>query len=233
MIGDLLVSLSRALDGSPGLALAAACGWGVASVLLSPCHLASIPLVIGYLGSQSDPAPGKAFRLSLLFASGILVTIAALGAVTAALGRMLGDFGPAGTWVLALVFLVVGLHLLGVLPLPFSGPGAARSHRRGAWGAFVLGLVFGLALGPCTFAFLAPMLAIALRSAAGSAAWGVLLLVAYGIGHCGVIAAAGTSSGAVQRYLDWGRDSRAASVLRRACGGLVLAGGGYLVWANL
>mgnify|MGYP001812903433 CR=1 FL=1 len=44
---SLLESLNQWLAGAPGLALAGAAGWGVASILLSPCHLASIPLIGG------------------------------------------------------------------------------------------------------------------------------------------------------------------------------------------
>jgi cytochrome c-type biogenesis protein len=50
----------------------------------------------------------------------------------------------------AAVFFVFGLHLLGWLPLPESWMPKPGQPRRGAWGALVFGLVFGVALGPCT-----------------------------------------------------------------------------------
>ena len=46
----------------------------------------------------------------------------------------------------------------GVIPMPWSGPGQVNMKRKGLLAAFVLGLIFGIALGPCTFAYMAPML---------------------------------------------------------------------------
>jgi hypothetical protein len=143
---------------------------------------------------------------------------------------MMGDVGTYGNYFVAAIFFVVGLHLLDVIPLPFSGPGQVGMKRRGAFAAFVLGLVFGIALGPCTFAYMAPMLAITFRLAATNIAYGVLLLLAYGLGHCSVIVLAGTFTSAVQRYLRWNERSRGAVYLRWACGVLVLAGGVYLIY---
>ena len=97
--------------------------------------------------------------------------------------------------------------------------------------AFLLGLIFGIALGPCTFAFMAPMLGVVFKVAATSMMYGVVLLLVYGIGHCSVIVLAGTFAEVVQRYLDWNEESRGATILRSACGVLVIMGGVYLIYA--
>jgi cytochrome c-type biogenesis protein len=228
---ELFTNLSHAVAGAPAPALAAAFAWGVLSIVLSPCHLASIPLIVGFIHGQGRLTSGRAFTLAALFALGILVTIAIVGAVTAAAGRMLGEVGAAGYYAVAAIFLVVGLHLLDVIALPLPGPGTPGAARRGPLAAFVLGLVFGIALGPCTFAYMAPMLAVTLAVAATRLAYGVLLLVMYGLGHGAVIVLAGTCTGLVQRYLDWGERSRGPAYLRRICGALVLAGGAYLIYA--
>ena len=98
------------------------------------------------------------------------MTIAAIGAITAAAGRMMGDVGRWGNYFVALIFFVVGLHLLGVIPMPWSGPGQVNMKRKGLFAAFLLGLVFGIALGPCTFAYMAPMLAVTFKLAETGAA---------------------------------------------------------------
>jgi cytochrome c-type biogenesis protein len=120
---QLFTNLSHAVEGAPLLALTAASAWGVLSIILSPCHLASIPLIVGFISGQGGGSARRAFWTSTLFAVGILITIAAIGAVTAAAGRMLGDVGRYGNYFVALIFFVVGLHLLSVIPMPFSGPG--------------------------------------------------------------------------------------------------------------
>lgn len=145
------------MSGAPLVVLVAALGWGAASLILSPCHLASIPLIVGFIGDRGRTAPRQALVLALLFALGILGAIAAVGGVTAVAGRMLGDVGPWANYAVAAVLVIVGLHLLGVLPLTF-GSRPTLPRYRGKMAALLLGLVFGLALGPCTFAYLAPVL---------------------------------------------------------------------------
>ena len=226
----LFTTLTRAVEGTPVIAMAAALVWGILSILLSPCHLSSIPLIVGFIDKQGGMSPRRAFAISTLFAVGILITIAAVGAVTAAAGRMLGDVGPYGNYFVAAIFFLVGLHLLDVIPMPFSAPGQVGMKRKGLLAAFILGLVFGIAIGPCTFAYMAPMLGVTFKLASAHALYGVLLLLVYGVGHCSVIVVAGTSTGLVQRYLNWNEQSKGAVIVKRVCGGLVILGGLYLLY---
>lgn len=226
----LFTSLTRAVEGTAALALGAALVWGILSILLSPCHLASLPLIIGFIDEQGRTSTRHAFWLSTLFATGILITIGVIGAVTAALGQMMGQVGPWANYLVAVVFLLVGLHLLGVIPLPLPGAGTPGLQRKGLLAALLLGLIFGIALGPCTFAYMAPMLAVTFRVAATNLLYGIALLLAYGVGHCSVIVAAGTSTELVQHYLNWTEASRGAVILKQVCGGLVIVGGLYLIY---
>ncbi len=230
MIEGLFTALSRAVEGSAGVALGAAFVWGVLSIVLSPCHLASIPLIVGFIDQQGQMPTRRAFTISLLFSTGILVTIGLIGALTAAAGRMMGDVGRWGNYGVALIFFVVGLYLLEVIRLPIPGAAQPGMKRKGMLAALVLGLIFGIALGPCTFAYMAPMLAVSFRLAATNLPYGVLLLLFYGIGHCSVIVFAGTFTEVVQHYLNWTENSRGAVILKKVCGGLVLLGGLYLIY---
>jgi len=230
MLEHLFTTLTRAVEGGPFLALSAAFAWGILSILLSPCHLASIPLIVGFIDEQGRISTKRAFQISLLFALGILITIGFIGAITAAAGRMMGDIGAYGNYFVAVIFLLVGLHLLGVIPLPFTGPGQVAMKRRGRMAALILGLVFGIALGPCTFAYMAPMLAVTFRLATTHLAYGILLLLAYGIGHCLVIVLAGTFTEWVQRILDWNEASRGSRLLRKSCGILILLAGLWMLY---
>ena len=228
---EIFVSLSHAVEGSPLVALAASAAWGVLSIVLSPCHLASIPLIVGFISGQGRVGAGRAFSIAMLFSAGILLTIAAIGALTAAAGRMMGDVGRWGDYFVAAIFFLVGLHLLGVIPMPWSGPGQVNVKRKGLLAAFFLGLVFGIALGPCTFAYMAPMLAVAFKLSKTSPFYGAALLLAYGIGHCAVIVSAGTSTELVQRFLSWNEQSRGVTVVKSVCGALVLLGGIWIIYS--
>jgi len=230
MMQELFTTLTRAVEGSFAVAFGAAFVWGVLSILLSPCHLASIPLIVGFIDEQGRISTKRAFVISTLFAVGILITIGAIGAVTAAAGRMMGDIGKYGNYFVALIFFVVGLHLLDVIPMPWSGAGKVGMKRKGALAAFILGLVFGIALGPCTFAYMAPMLGITFKLAGTNLLYGILLLLVYGIGHCSVIVFAGTFTEIVQWYMNWNEKSKGAVILKKICGVMVLLGGVWLIY---
>jgi cytochrome c-type biogenesis protein len=228
---ELLTAFGRAFEASAALALPAAFLWGVLSVVLSPCHLSSIPLVVAYMsGGDELPTGRRAVVLSGSFALGILGSIAVVGAITVAAGRMAGDVGPWVTYALATVFFAVGLNLLGLLPLPSWSSLPSGAGRKGPGGALVLGLVFGAALGPCTFAFMAPLLGLAFRAGADQAAYGVLLILLYGLGHAVAIVAAGASAQNVQRWLSWKAGARAAVFVKGGAGVAVIAGGIYFLY---
>jgi len=225
-MGRFLAFLTHAVEGAPLAAMAASFLWGVLSILLSPCHLASIPLIVGFIDEQGQISTRRAFVIALLFAVGILITIAAIGVITSLAGRMLGDIGRYGNYLIAVIFFVMGLYLIGIIPLPISGHREVSMERKGAIAAFILGLVFGIALGPCTFAYMAPILGVAVKFARS---YGALLLLAYGVGHCTVIVLAGTFTEAVEHYLKWNERSHGAVILKRICGVLVILGGIYLI----
>lgn len=233
MVLEFFTWLSNSLQASPGIALTGSFLWGMASIVLSPCHLASIPLIIGFIGSQGRITTKKAFLLALLFALGILLTIGLIGVITGVLGRMLGDVGRFGNYLVAAIFFVVGLYLWGILPLPFLNKAAVPSYqRKGYLAAFILGLVFGMALGPCTFAYMMPMLGVVFTVAPTQFVFAISLILAYAMGHCGVIVAAGTMTELVQKYLNWNEQSGALSMVKKICGALVILGGIYLLWSR-
>jgi cytochrome c-type biogenesis protein len=230
MIEKLFTLLTAAVEGTPVFAISAAFLWGVLSLVLSPCHLSSIPLVVGFIDEQGRISTKRAFLIALLFSSGLMVSIAAIGAFTAMAGRMMGDVGRYGNYFVAGVFFLVGLHLLDVIPMPWSGPANISMKRKGMVASFILGLIFGIALGPCTFAYMAPMLSITFQLAATEIWYGMLLLLSYAVGHCSIIVVAGTCTELVQQYLNWNEQSKGPMIVKRVCGVLVILGGFYLVY---
>ena len=227
----LFTTLSNAVEGSAAIALGAAFVWGILSILLSPCHLSSIPLIVGFIGGQGKISTARAFWTATLFSTGILVTIAVIGVVTSAAGRMMGDVGAWANYFVACVFFAVGLFLFGLLPAPWSGSGQVGMRSKGLLAALVLGLVFGIALGPCTFAYMAPILGVTFKLAKTNGIQAAAMLLAYGVGHCSVIVLAGTSTELVQHYLDWNEKSKGIAILKAICGVLVILGGIYLIYA--
>ncbi|HSL41372.1 MAG TPA: cytochrome c biogenesis protein CcdA, partial [Desulforhopalus sp.] len=135
--------------------------WGAVSILFSPCHLASIPLIIGYVGGQQGDSQGrKASLYALLFTTGLFITIALIGIICSLLGRMLGDVGPYWTILVGILLIWVALDMFGVTGCSMSGGLMARLRLKGLTGALVLGLAYGILSGSCTFGFIAPILAL-------------------------------------------------------------------------
>jgi cytochrome c-type biogenesis protein len=216
--------------GAAWLAVLASFGWGVLSILLSPCHLSSIPLVVGFISSQGKISIGRTFNISLIFSLGILITIALTGIITASLGRLMGDIGSTGNYLVAGIFFLVGLYLLDIIKLDWNNAGLRKTKSTGLTAALILGLLFGLALGPCTFAYMAPVLGVVFQTAQTDYIFSIILFTAFGIGHCSVIVGAGTLTGKVQKYLNWSDGSKTVLWIKRVCGVLVILGGIYLIF---
>ncbi len=113
-------------------------------------------------------------------------------------------------------------------------PGAGvvpQTPAASGWkGALVLGLVFGIGLGPCTFAYMAPVLGVVFSVGSTEPLRAFSLVAAFGAGHCAIIALAGGAAGTVQNYLNWTDRSKGAVWLKRAAGVLVMLGGVYYVY---
>ncbi len=224
----LFTILTDALSGSFGIALVASCVWGVLSIVLSPCHLSSIPLIIGFLTANGGETSRRGVLISTIFAVGIFVSIALIGVITGAMGRLLGDVGLTGTYAVAVMLVVVGLYLMDVLPLPgLRGILQPVNTRSVTLSAFIMGIVFGVGLGPCTFAFMAPVLAVVFQLAETNPLPASLLLLAFAIGHCVVIILAGASISKVQAYLNWTEKTAVIKWTKRIAGFFVVLGGIY------
>jgi len=228
-MNQLFISLTRAVSSSSYIAIGASLIWGFLSVLLSPCHLASIPLIVGFIGGQSNLTIKKAFQTSLIFSIGIFVSVTLIGIITVSIGRLMGDIGIYGNLLIALIFMIVGLNLIGILPFNWNNIQIKGTKKQGFIQAFILGFVFGIGLGPCTFAFMAPILGVVFQVAKTRILFSMLLILIFAVGHISIIVLAGTFTEVVQKYLKWTEKSSGAKILRIICGILVFLGGVYMI----
>ncbi len=204
--------------------------WGLMSVFLSPCHLGSIPLIVGFINNGEKASRARAFLLSLLFAVGLLATLGAMGAAAAIAGTLFGKIGTVPKVAVAVFLILCGFWLMDVPPLSRIGLSSkVVPTRRGAFGALGLGLVYGLILGPCSFAFLAPMIGIAFSAGSSDLGFGIGLMAAFALGHCSAIVTAGTFGDAVRAMLARRGSGAAATWFKRACGAIVVVAGAIQV----
>ncbi|MDT8334594.1 MAG: cytochrome c biogenesis protein CcdA [Desulfurivibrionaceae bacterium] len=218
----LLLTINEWLTAGAGVALPGAFLWGMVSVLLSPCHLASIPLLVAYVaGQKMIPPPRQAARYAILFASGMFLTIMAIGLICAAAGRMLGDIGPWWQAAVGTLLLWVAWTLFRPPQCSATDSVLSRLKIQGASGALVLGLAYGLLSGVCTFGFIAPILGIITLQE--EIAIGIAMLVLFGIGHCLPLVVCGIFSARTMELLHGNAGQRVVAIMRKLAA-VVIAG---------
>ena len=230
-VPQLFARLGAGLEGSALVAVVAALAWGVLSVLLSPCHLATIPLVVAYVGGLGpETKRARALAIAWSFAGGMFAALGVVGLVVVSLGHALEGVRAYASYAIAVVLLAAGLHLLGLIPIPVSGVRLGPGTRKGVLGALGAGLFLGIGLSPCTFAFLAPVIGAAFGAAAASTPRAVALLGAFAVGHCLVVGAAGSSAAFARRFVAWNDASRASRLFKVTCGALLVVGAAALIY---
>jgi cytochrome c-type biogenesis protein len=224
VLGDINVIIQT----SPWLAPLAVFLGGVLTAS-NPCVLAMIPLTMAFVGAyQGTSGAKKAFSFSLLFILGLTITFTLLGFVAALMGRLVGDVGRFWPYLVAAVCLVMGLHLLGIWSFELPLLQGWRPKEAGPWGAFLLGLLFGVVSTPCATPILAVLLVYI--ASKGNLAYGGLLLFLYALGHCLLILIAGTSMGLAKRIIESKGLNTGLAYLRKGSGVLIILIGFYFIW---
>ncbi len=220
MLEALFLTVNEWITGGPWIAAVGCLIWGSISVIFSPCHMASIPLIVAYVGGQRKVLrPREAGYYSVAFSFGLFITVALIGIICAVLGRMLGDVGNYWQILVGIVLLWVALGMLGVEKCSMSGSLLYRLNLRGIFGAFALGLGYGVLSGSCTFGFIAPILAII--TIQQKVATGILLILLFATGHCLPIVVAGSSGAAVRGVLESSGWQGAGNLFRKGAGAVI------------
>lgn len=225
-MSELLNNFSNLISNNVYIALGVSFLAGIVSSF-SPCILSTLPLVIGYVGEAGAKDKKTAFKYSLFFSIGVVVTFTALGVTFSLLGRFMNITGKWWYLLLGAIMLLVGLQLLGVIG---SHDKACKmpNRRKGFWGAFFLGILGGALSSPCSTPVLAAILAFVAQK--GNVTLGALMLLLYSIGHSVLIIIAGTSVGIVQQLGMSNKTMAAGRILKTVLGILVIFMGLYLLY---
>ena len=228
MLDTFVLTINEWIAGGSTIAAAGCFLWGMASVLFSPCHLASIPLIVAYVGGQQRAInPKQAGVYAAAFTAGLFITIALVGIVCAVLGRILGDVGSYWQVLVGGVLIWVALGMLGVEKCQMSGGLLQRLNFRGVVGAFGLGLAYGVLSGSCTFGFIAPILAII--TVQQKITTGILFILLFAVGHCLPIMVAGSSTAAVRKVVENSAWQGAGNWFRKGAGVMICLLGAYFI----
>lgn len=221
-----LESLSNVIQNHGWVAFPACFLAGVVSSA-SPCVLAMIPLVIGFVSGYSEGSPKKAIQYSLVFTLGLTITFTILGVIAGALGRLFGDVGGFWKYVLPPVAIILGLFLLGVFKFNVGISQRFMPKRKALLGAFLMGLFFGIVASPCA----TPVLAVILTFAATQKkiAYSGGLLLCYALGHWILVLGAGISAGFAQRVLASKGIANFSNYSKKVGGVFLIGAGVYLI----
>ncbi len=195
---------------------------------LGPCNIATIPLIVGYVGGSHDLSRSRSFILSLTFAVGLALTFMFLGLAAALIGGLIGAATRWWYYLVAAICFIIGLNMLGVfrlnMPMVFSGL-RERVGLKGIPGALALGLVSGLVASQCATPVLVAILTYVM--AKGALVYGAALLFVYALGRCVPVVLAGTFTGALKNFQKMGRWSE---VIEKASGVIIIGVGLYFIW---
>ena len=222
--------LSQSIADNPLLAYLGVFLGGILSSS-SPCVLATIPLVIGYVGGYSEGDRRKAFLYSLTFILGISITFTILGAIASLVGGLFGVISRSWYFIVGGIAVIIGLHLIGLFNWSLPVPVHLQPKQKGILGAFLLGIFFGIVSSPCA----TPVLALILTFVAskGEVAYGTSLLFVYALGHCALIFLAGTATGFVENFVKSKGISNMTAWGKRIGGSIVVFVGIYLFYLGM
>ena len=197
----------------------------------SPCIIAAIPLIIGYVGGYSNGSRARAALFSAIFVLGLSLTFTLLGAAASTIGQLLGFLGVWLEYGFAALAIIMGLHLLGAITVPLSFQKTHQIGTKGLFGAFLLGVLTGSVSTPCA----TPVLAVILTyvSTKGDLCYGSALLFVYAIGHCALIFVAGLSVGIAESLISSKGLKNFALYSKRISGLVLLLSGTYFGFINL
>ena len=225
----MIETLTQAISQNPWIAPFIALFAGILTAS-NPCVLVVIPLMVGAAGAYQgdDKSYWKSIKFSLCFVAGISLSFTALGLIAGLLGNSVSLTGPVWTYVVAVICILMGLMFADVISFNIKMPQALTRPKTGLWGAFILGLMFGVISTPCAVPILAVLLT--LIASGGSPIYGGLLLFCYSLGHSLLILVAGGSIGIIQAYIN-NKGLTTTSLVIRKIAGLIITGFGlYLLY---
>jgi cytochrome c-type biogenesis protein len=194
---------------------------------MNPCVLVMVPLLIGFIGGMGkEMTTFRSFLYTLVFVLGFSVELIVLFTVGLTAAPFLQS--QYMVYVVAAICVLLGLHFMDLFHIPLPISQDKLPQATGFMGAALFGFMFGLVSLPCTGPAL--LLIMSIIPVKGPVFGGVMMLC-YGIGHCLLILAVGTSAGAARHVLGSKRLHTANLVVKRVAGA-VLAGVGLYIGAG-
>ncbi len=176
---------------------------------LGPCSLSLLPITIAYIGGTEK----NKFKL-ISFSGGVVFSLVTLGAASGFLGKIYGKVPSYYTSIVALIAIIMGLNLLGIIKFQFpNGPDLKIIEDKipSSLGPFAIGTTFGLASSPCITPVLATLLAWVTQ--AKNPAISIIFLFFFGLGQVSPIIIAGATTENLKQFLEFRKYSQVIPTL--------------------
>ncbi|MEO0233485.1 MAG: cytochrome c biogenesis protein CcdA [candidate division WOR-3 bacterium] len=219
MIADIFNFVYKLLYSSFIFSIIGSFLWGILSLMLSPCHLSSIPLLIGYIIQSKKNTKINGLVISSIFSIGILISLILVGTLSLLLGRIAGDLGIFNNIIISLIFLLLTLYFFNILNFDFFNIKFDKIFKVKNLKvvSFLIGLLFGTGIGPCTFAFFAPIFIIVFKSS-NNILKSLFILLSFGLGHIFFIILSGGFTELLSKYIDFASKNRTIQFFRKIIG---------------
>lgn len=207
--------------------------WGISSVILSPCGISLVPLVVSYIENTESPSRSRALKISCAFSLGIIINLMLVAFITSSLGLFFEGRERFLTLLASVVFIVMGLHLTGIIHVKIFAltSGAKGTEPQNLKGAIILGVMSGLAVGPCSIAYVSPVLSLAMSKAAEEGIfYSAGLIFAYALGYSFVLVMAGTFAQIFAGLLQSEKGDKILRAVNILCGVALISGGLYFIY---
>ena len=182
------------------LLLSSFLGGIVASI--SPCSLAMLPIVIGYIGGYANQSVSRTLVQLISFIFGSAIVFTAIGIACAITGHVF--ISIAGNYFMLLVaaiLMIMGLNLTGILDVQIPSIINKIPQSKGN-SAFLypmlLGATFALAGTPCSTPILAGIMGLA--SVSNNLTLAILMLFLFSIGQGIILVIAGVFTSLIKQF---------------------------------
>lgn len=196
-------------------------------ISLTPCSLASIPMIISIVSGTKNHSKKRAFYLSVIFALGMATVYSALGAFASALGEVLHHLGAWWYYLLGTLLILMALQIVGIINIIPGSHSHIRAKGRGKTGAFLTGMMGGLFASHCALPVLVVLLALSANK--GNILSGVVLLLSFALGHSVFVILAGTYASVLEKIAGDPKYHKAENYIRIFIGVAVLLLALYLI----
>ena len=201
MTENIVNNLSLYLQDSTFLAFVAAYLGGVL-ISFTPCTYPLIPVTAGFIGAHGSSSKSRGFLLSLFYVGGLALTYSILGGAAALSGRLFGQMQttPWTYFIMGNLCLVMGLSMLDFFSISLPIPQklinmSAKGDKKGFVSSFLVGIVSGVVIGPCTTPVLAVLLGyVAVKT---NVLLGMALLFVFAFGMGTLLILVGTFAGII------------------------------------